>query len=482
MGEDLTPTPEKTKDTRWSVLKWGRTWLLVALLVVAPIRFLSFFSGQRPSYPLLFVGVAFLTIALRLREKREVSLGDVTIGYVLDVKKARASVVFILLGAAFCLAGVKPLGRLYVPSGVHIDIPFGSVYEADDARSDTSEGKDTTVLPRNADASSPPMTVVDDPVLVSQDPLLLGFTRAPKYQIHAVSNQGLKPDFLVGALGRIRWGQKISLPTFPRHHMNAILESNDRQLTATVDTGPIIDELDSETRYGWYRLLCTIDDAQRPRVDESHVDFNYIYQEDFEDPERVLVAHDWGFSRISKAGGLRIENDGSHDYISATLRAVFDFTMNFAVEGSFSLEPDNRDDPAGLDIAFLDEQFVSRLSVVLVDGGLNIVSIKVNGDRDADVRHRTRQPVVVLTTEQGVNVTHFRIEVRPSAVGVLCRVFVSPNAPVNPRGLPILQREIEARFLPQDLMRIQLRLWKAGVAKLYRITVAELEPGGRRPG
>ncbi len=316
------------------------------------------------------------------------------------------------------------------------------------------------------------------PIVLYPSPYGQGYTVAPIVQITALSEYALHPDSITAYLGKVRLYPNAAMPQLAGDRLSPSFSRMNRQLVLDVNTAPIIDKMYPDTPHGFYRLKFTLADDLDPLACETYLDFNYIYCEDFKNLGRALMLQQAGFSALPE-GGLQAQNySRSGRYVSARLSRAFDFTTNFFALGCLSIECEDANAPPGFDVAFLDERYVSQLSVIFVDGRFDTVAIKARGDEASaeGVRSRARPTTVAPSTKDCLVYNDFLISIQRQTYGHLCRVHVGVGAHEASQGSLIHERLIETHLLERNLTRVELRLWKAGIARLHYLMIGEMGP------
>ncbi len=385
--------------------------------------------------------------------------------------------VLVALGVGLCIQAVQPpllsTAMAFLSERLQHGVPKPLSLNETNPR---PEGDD--VPPGQYKGPRLPASQMEKPVVVHPTPLRRGYAEPPVIQVTATSDCPLRPDSVAGHLGKVRIYANTAIPQFPGDRLSPMFRKTSRELVLDVDTARIIDDMYPETPHGLYRLEFTLADDRSPVACETHIDFNYIYSEDFTSLGRALVFQQAGFSTMPE-GGLEIQNySTSGGYISARLNRAFDFTTDFFVLGCFSMECEDTNDPPGLDIAFLDERGVSRLSIVFVEGRFDTIAIKSRADKTSveGISPRRRRAIVIPSMADCPVDNDFLILVTKQPRGHLCCVHVGMGAHEATRDSFVHHRLIETHVLDRSQTRVDLRLWKSGTVRLGYLMIGEIGP------
>jgi hypothetical protein len=121
---------------------------------------------------------------------------------------------------------------------------------------------------------------------------------------------------------------------------------------------------------------------------------------------------------------------------------------------------------------------------MLADGHLNGFVIKIGNEKigEKNVKVRSETTSVLRSTEIETVRNYFKVCVRQEAAGHLIQVFLSPEKADFGVNSLAHKRLIEDSKFYGSFTTIKIRLWKAGVVKLYDFTVAEEIPNLRKVG
>jgi hypothetical protein len=302
--------------------------------------------------------------------------------------------------------------------------------------------------------------------------------KEPKIEVVAESSHPLEEEAICARIGKPRWyKEEKTLPLVPRENFTVKKELGGKRLVGTLDSDAFIKEQYESTPHGLYRVEFEITNPSiKPEKASSEVEFNYIYKEDFRELDKVIDADFKNFKNIEGIdGGLEINNRSeSGTFVSAKLKQDFDFKTDFYVSGFFTMEFENPRDPSGFDICLCD-RWGEQLSVVFADGGLNAFSIKMRGEKfkGSGVLVRSNTTAIERTTADNTVYNYFKIRIWQDGRHSRCSLYVQSKGS-DFRGVPpVHERIIDTSVFGEKCTRIMLKLWKAGILKLYNLEVAE---------
>ena len=301
---------------------------------------------------------------------------------------------------------------------------------------------------------------------------------APKISVVAKSSNCLDKDAIEARCGKVGKHQEGEALLFvDRENIDVKGELGGRRLVATFDSKSFITEQYRRTPHGLYRAEFTVFDPRKVSEAISKIEFNYVYKEDFRELSRVLRRINTGLmSILEDHGGLEIKNwNKKGHFVSADLQQEFGFKTNFYIRGFFTVEFKDTYDPSGLDIAICD-RWGEKLSVVLADGRLDTFSIKMVGERYGDKGVTARSETISIGRTVGKNIVNnfFKIWIWEHGGKVRCSLYVQHDSPSFVNDSCVHERVIDTSKFLDKFTRIKLKLWKAGVVKLYNLEVAEV--------
>lgn len=298
----------------------------------------------------------------------------------------------------------------------------------------------------------------------------------PTIGVVALCSNPLEDDAICARIGKPRLHED-TLPMVPRENINVKSQLNGNRLVAEVDSESFIRKQYKSTPHGLYRVEFDVFDPCNSGHASSKIEFNYVYKENFIEPQKVLIAGLENVKNIpDQHGGLEIRNWSKHgNFVSAKLKQDFDFNTNFCITGFFTVEYENELDPSGFDICLCD-RWGEKLSIVLADGGLNAFSIKMKDEerKDKDVLKMLDKPRIGRTTKENTVFNYFKILIWQHKGQSRCSLYVQSGSPAFRQDSLVHERVIDTSYFSKSFARITLKLWKTGILKLYNLEVAEV--------
>jgi len=273
-------------------------------------------------------------------------------------------------------------------------------------------------------------------------------------------------------------GQRLA-PDDPFAHIKVRGQrGNDgKRLTSAINSGEFLSAI---APFGCYLVWATVVDQHGEEGSSQKQTLNYVFQTDFRPLEDVLDLHAEDSFLTLASGGLEMRNgSGSGGRISATLRQPFRSGIDLTIMGSvtFATLLPGTESP-GLDINIGFKQggtYVERIASIFPDGPDDKCALKLAGEGRRSPRvlnDDVGQEFRVIPDGKTPHFFVLRIFQKSDAIS-RCELFLG-HSQLN----PLLESPIHARDFPTSLLAngltwIQIRLWKRGVVRFYRLTVFE---------